>query len=112
MAELAPRLHLLAYDIADPDRLVRVHRTMRRWGVPLQYSVFLIRVNIPALERLKDELNDLINRKLDDIRIYPLPSRLDLTQYGRQLFPPGVDFFGKDLCNDLIPGLAAVEKRR
>ncbi len=109
MADLVPRLHLLSYDIADPDRLTRVHRTMRRWGVPLQYSVFLIRVNKPALERLKGELGDLIDPKRDDIRIYPLPARLELTQYGRQLFPPGIDFFGRDLNNDLIPGLAALE---
>ena len=112
MADLAPRLHVLAYDIADPERLVRVHRTMRRWGIPLQYSVFLIRVNKPALERLKAELNDLIHRRRDDIRIYPLPARLEMTQYGRQLFPEGIDFFGRDLSNDLIPGLAALAEPR
>jgi CRISPR-associated endonuclease Cas2 len=32
--------YLVAYDIADPKRLQRVHRTMRGYGDPLQYSVF------------------------------------------------------------------------
>jgi CRISPR-associated protein Cas2 len=108
MADLVARLHILSYDIADPKRLIRVHRTLRRWGIPLQYSVFLIRVNKPALQRLKDELDDLIERRRDDIRIYPLPTRLDLTHYGRQLLPTGIELFGRDLYNDLIPGLAAL----
>jgi CRISPR-associated protein Cas2 len=38
MAINKPQTFLLAYDIADPERLVRVHRTCRHWGVPIQYS--------------------------------------------------------------------------
>lgn len=112
MADLLPRLHVLCYDIANPERLMRVHRTMRRWGIPLQYSVFLIRVNKPDMESLKAELNALIHCREDDIRIYPLPTRVQITHYGRQLLPEGIDFFGRDLSNELIPGLAALEQRR
>ncbi len=32
--------YIVAYDMADPERLQRVHRTMRGYGDPLQYSVF------------------------------------------------------------------------
>jgi len=34
-------LHLVAYDIADPKRLYQVHKRMRGFGDPLQYSVFV-----------------------------------------------------------------------
>ena len=32
--------YIVAYDIADPKRLQRVHRTMRGYGDPLQYRSF------------------------------------------------------------------------
>jgi CRISPR-associated protein Cas2 len=90
------QLHLLAYDIADPDRLVRVHRTVRRYGAPLQYSVFLIPGTSTAVDALLSELQHLIDEQEDDIRVYPLPARLDLVHYGRQWMPDGVQLIGED----------------
>lgn len=84
-------LFLLAYDIADPKRLGRVHRTVRREGVPLQYSVFLVPGTAVAIDRLLAELDTIIDARVDDIRVYPLPQTLDVVQYGRQWIPPGIE---------------------
>jgi len=90
MAINAPRNFLVCYDIADPDRLTKVHRTVRRWGMPLQYSVFLVPAAPNAIGDLLKELHHLIHRREDDIRIYPLPSRLDVSLLGRQGLPEGI----------------------
>lgn len=84
------QLFLLAYDIADPKRLTEVHRTVRRWGVPLQYSVFLVPTSSAGIDDLLGELAGIIDSRADDIRVYPLPSRLEVDFYGRQLLPDGV----------------------
>jgi CRISPR-associated protein Cas2 len=90
MAINAPRNHLVCYDIADPERLTKVHRTVKRWGMPLQYSVFLVSAAPRAIADLIRELGRLIDHRKDDIRIYPLPTRLDMTLLGRQGLPEGI----------------------
>ena len=85
------RLFLLAYDIADPRRLVQVHRTVRNNGLPLQYSVFLVPGTAADIDRLLAELDDIIAPTQDDIRVYPLPQALDVVQYGRQWMPQGIE---------------------
>ncbi|WP_295544438.1 CRISPR-associated endonuclease Cas2 [uncultured Thiohalocapsa sp.] len=85
------RPYLLAYDIADPKRLVRVHRRVRNHGLPLQYSVFLVVGTTHDLDRLLAELDDIIQPNEDDIRVYPLPLTFDAHAYGRQWLPAGVD---------------------
>jgi CRISPR-associated protein Cas2 len=86
------QIFVLAYDIADPQRLVQVHRTVRRWGIPLQYSVFLVPSTPTGLDALLDELDDIIDNRVDDIRVYPLPARLEFVHFGRQVLPEGVEF--------------------
>lgn len=86
---------LLAYDIADPKRLVRVHRTVRRHGIPLQYSVFLVPATPVDIDALLSELSAIIEEAKDDIRVYPLPRHLEWVQFGRQTFPVGIEFFGE-----------------
>lgn len=103
MAQNAPKLHLLAYDIADPVRLQRVHRAVRQVGLPLQYSVFLLSARPGELDALLRELQALIEDAEDDIRVYPLPSRLESERYGRQRLPDGIDLVrGDNLSDGLI----------
>lgn len=99
-------LYLLAYDIADPKRLTKVHRTVREYGAPLQYSVFLIPANAAVIDELLALLKDIIKPSLDDIRVYPLPTRLDLVRYGRQWLPEGVQIVGDDLVERAFAVLA------
>lgn len=89
MAANERRPYLLAYDIADPKRLARVHRLVRGHGTPLQYSVFLIVGTAAQIDALLDQLDDIIEPAADDIRVYPLPQPLRAAHYGRQWLPAG-----------------------
>jgi CRISPR-associated protein Cas2 len=100
-------LHLLAYDIADPRRLVRVHRTVRNVGVPLQYSVFLVPGTAAEIDRLLVEIDDIIDPRQDDIRVYPLPQKPDVVHYGRQWLAPGSNLLGEGPLHQLLGAIAS-----
>ncbi len=91
MASNSSQLFLLAYDIANPKRLQQVHRTVRTAGIPVQYSVFLVPGRPKDIDALLNRLDGIIHPSQDDIRVYPLPKRLELTRYGRQHMPIGLD---------------------
>ncbi|WP_447974741.1 CRISPR-associated endonuclease Cas2 [Nitrospira sp. Kam-Ns4a] len=74
--------YLVCYDIADPARLARVLRLMKGEGVHLQYSVFLCSLTWPELAALKESLAARIDPRVDDVRIYPVPSGDAVTALG------------------------------
>lgn len=63
---------LVAYDIADPKRLARVHRLLVAWALPAQYSVFLLVATRESVGVLVGELARLIHPRQDDVRIFRL----------------------------------------
>ncbi|MEY6433621.1 CRISPR-associated endonuclease Cas2 [Thioalkalicoccus limnaeus] len=96
MAANRSQLHILAYDISgDPRRLAEVHRTVRRKGFPLQYSVFLVPARPAEIQALLSELATIIDPRRDDIRVYPLPAKVDIDQLGRGSGIDGTDLFKK-----------------
>ncbi len=78
--------YLICYDIADPSRLVRIHKCCKNYGIPLQHSVFLAELSRNRIEALMAELRHRIGRE-DDIRIYPLENRADGLHIGKTRFP-------------------------
>lgn len=78
--------HIVSYDIANPKRLGRVHRHLKRIGLPLQYSVFLVELYPKQRQRLLKELAHIIHAKQDDIRIYPLPATPEWQSFGKALW--------------------------
>ena len=88
------KLHLLAYDIADPKRLAKVHRAVRRVGIPLQYSVFLVPGTRGMLDALLADLRGIISQSEDDIRAYTLPARIKVGRLGRQQLADGIMLIG------------------
>jgi CRISPR-associated protein Cas2 len=64
--------YIVSYDIADPKRLRSVHRTMRGYGSPLQYSVF--RCDLSPSERvlLIEALTPIINHREDQVMLIRL----------------------------------------
>jgi CRISPR-associated protein Cas2 len=88
------RPYLLAYDIADPRRLARIARLVSRVALRIQYSVYVAELTLPQLRELVAILRDAIDPKADDLRIYPLPKRIDAVWYGRATWPDGVQFEG------------------
>ncbi|MBS1202604.1 MAG: CRISPR-associated protein Cas2 [Chromatiaceae bacterium] len=112
MAIHKPQTFLLAYDIADPERLVRVHRSCKQWGVPIQYSVFLVPLTPAGMRGLIAGLRSLIDERADDIRVYPIPARAEIEQYGRQGLPEGIELVGGRFGGEKIAALAARGRRK
>ena len=76
--------YVLAYDVRNPKRLQRTHALIKKNGVALQKSVFLIRANHDELASLKKGVLERVNRKEDDVRIYPIRHPGVLWAGGRQ----------------------------
>ena len=91
---------LLAHDIADPKRLQKVWRLMRKEGLPLQYSLYLLHGDRQRVQRLLDQLIPIIDSKRDDLRIYPLGENTRLWGLGTQ-FNEG----GNALTDEIIDRL-------
>lgn len=86
--------HLVCYDIREPRRLGRVHRRMKRWGFPLQYSLFYCWLTPAEHNRLARELTELIDTKADDVRIYAIQESMPAQWLGRRPLPDGVQILG------------------
>jgi len=76
--------YIIAYDISDPKRLRRVHRTMRGYGDPLQYSVFRCILSPSERILLHEALTPIINHREDQVLFIKLgpadghvPSRIE-----------------------------------
>lgn len=83
MALNAKRCWIIAYDISDPKRLGRVYRLMLKRGIPQQRSVFRATMSAIQARSLRDELAALIDRRADDVRMYPLPEDAEIIRLGR-----------------------------
>ena len=90
MALNQTRTWLIAYDIADPKRLARLHRYITTIAIPVQYSVFVTVASDHRIRCIADDINSRIDQKADDVRIYPLPKQLELHCLGRHYLPTGV----------------------
>ena len=91
---------LLAHDIREPKRLQRVWRYLRQEGVRMQHSVYLLKGDREAIERVMEQLRNLIDEHSDDVRIYPLTENTRLWGLGTQ-FNDG----GNQLCDAFMDKL-------
>jgi len=78
-----PGWYLLAYDIAHPQRLRQIHRAVRREGVAVQRSLFLVYGTQDDIEALLDRLETLMNPCEDDLRAYPVDEPASLWLRGQ-----------------------------
>jgi CRISPR-associated protein Cas2 len=86
--------YLVCYDIREPRRLGRVLRYMKGRGIHLQYSVFHCSMTWPELMKLKGDMERLINKREDDVRLYPLPAGCKVIVMGcGDKVPDGVEIF-------------------
>jgi len=102
MADSESGLYLLAYDIANPRRLSRVHRLLKKQGLPVQYSVFTLVSKRKALLKLLENIKTIIHPAEDDIRCYRLPKNPGVIALGRQYFPEDVMLFSNGV-NQILP---------
>lgn len=94
MSHNRPAQWLVTYDIADPKRLARVFRHLKKHGVPIQYSVFWVDATATQMLRLMTELTRLIHPTADDVRGYRLPENTWKVTLGQSMLP-----------TDILPGL-------
>lgn len=105
-------LHLIAYDIADPRRLGRVHRFLKRIALPLQYSVFLAQCSPQDLAATAQSLRALMDERRDDIRIYRLPEACRARFLGRPILPPGALLAAHPTLDQLQPRALQLPPRK
>jgi len=66
------RCYLVCYDIRDPKRLRRVHKVLKGYGEPWQYSVFFCLLKEIDRVRLQADLEEQMNLKEDQVMIVDL----------------------------------------
>ena len=82
--------YIICYDITNPRRLGRIHRTLKQYAVPLQYSVFLFTGSAAQLAQCLARLQAIMDEHSDDIRAYPLPQRGLRWSLGKATLPEGI----------------------
>ena len=68
------RCYLVCYDIRDPKRLRRVHKTMKGYGESWQYSVFFCVLKDIDRVRMQTDLEAHINLRDDQALIIDMGS--------------------------------------
>jgi CRISPR-associated protein Cas2 len=63
---------IVSYDIMDPKRLQKVHKTMKGFGEPIHYSVFLCNLTPKGRVEMKAALFGLIKQDQDRVMIIDL----------------------------------------
>lgn len=84
---------IVTYDVCDPKRLRRVHKTMKGFGEALQYSVFCCDLTATSRVRCEGALRLVINHDEDQvlfINLGPAAGRgsLAVTSLGRAYKAP------------------------
>jgi CRISPR-associated protein Cas2 len=82
--------YIICYDIANPERLNRLHRHLLKHAIPIQYSVFLFSGDDRKLQACLDIAASMIDIREDDLRAYPLPKRGLRVRLGRPTLPEGI----------------------
>ncbi len=81
---------LVCYDIADPDRLRKVWKSVSRWATPFQYSVWKYSATRKQLNAQLSDINEIIDARDDDVRAYALLIGGRHAVYGDGRLPEGV----------------------
>ncbi len=63
---------IVSYDISDDRRRTRVMKTLKDFGAHVQYSVFECDLKRDDYQRLRQKLDEVIDKKKDNIRFYVL----------------------------------------
>jgi len=64
--------YIIAYDIRNQKRLHKVFKTMKDFGEHRQYSIFECRLSEVSLLKLKNKLENIIDKQDDQVLIIKL----------------------------------------
>lgn len=104
MALNQPKRWLIAYDLRDGRRIARVHRLLTKVAVPVQYSVFVARGSHNGMRQLARQVEDLIDARVDDVRLYPIPERPLIYTVGRAMLPDDALLLDADAGLEVLLG--------
>ena len=90
MSQNATASYLVTYDIADPRRLVRLYRYLKKQGLPIQYSVFLVEASAAQMGSLMVKIAKMIHPDADDVRAYRLPENGWQVTLGASILPDNI----------------------
>jgi len=90
MSQNTPASWVVTYDIADKKRLGRMHRALKKEGIPVQYSVFHVVASQARMGALMVKLGKLIDSRADDVRAYRVPANPWQATLGQPILPTGV----------------------
>lgn len=93
MSQHASAQWLVTYDIADPRRLTRLFKLLKKQGIAVQYSVFLVEASAVKMGSLMVQIAKIIAADADDVRAYRLPENGWKATLGASLLP-----------DDILPG--------
>ena len=82
--------YLVCYDIADPKRLGRVHRSTVRHAAFVQYSLYYLIGSRADLEKMLRDIQDVIDYAQDDVRAYPVQPLSAAIRVGACWLPEGM----------------------
>lgn len=68
-------IYLVCYDICEPKRLTNVAKTLEKFGIRVQYSFFQVDSPPKIIDRMKESVLKIIDRKEDRFFIYPICER-------------------------------------
>lgn len=68
------RFILVVYDISNDRRRTRLHKRLKDFGTPVQYSVFECILSAKEIQKMKIAVTKVIKPRLDHIRYYELCS--------------------------------------
>lgn len=89
--------YLVSYDIADPGRLRRIHKTMRDFGDGIQLSVFLCQLTDLDRATLERRLLEVLNQRQDQVLFVKL-GPVD----GPPTAPPRCEVLGRPLTPGFV----------
>ena len=93
MSQHASARWIVTYDIADPRRLARLFKFLKKQGVPVQYSVFLVEASAVKMGSLIVQISKMVDADADDVRAYRLPENTWKVTLGASILP-----------DDILPG--------
>jgi len=69
--------YLITYDVRDAKRLAKIHKQLKDWGTPVQFSVFEAILTGKETERMWDMVRLTIDESCDWVALYRLSRPFD-----------------------------------
>jgi len=70
---------IVAYDIADDRRLIKIARIMLDYGVRVQKSIFEVSVTHKAFQEMKERVEEVIDFAQDGVKYFSVCQRCSQT---------------------------------